>query len=352
MSAQISTAVATSFEAEFEKFTAERRQVSDRMYGLLHALVAVMTACSIAFAAFYATQLGESFAFKAVIALAAVGVECSLVFFAAVMYPRPVLQIFGAIAGIGVVAISIFTAASFLLSQQYGKDNETTEARKAYVAKLQASLERMDVTAEEDRGTIARLNDRIERGLDSLKGVKGSKATAIYHDIAQALGYPVEVVSLWIRLFWALVFVSIAVALASYLEIIYCPKSLGRWVDELKRRETLLADARRDFQHIALAPSSTSSPDSDTETDSAGESTPARWRRKNRGNGAQLPEKTYQEVKLALQSGRLIPTVDAIKGVTRGTDDAYQAIDRLMGEGVIFQAANGRYRRANGHAEG
>ena len=166
MPTQTFTAVATSLEAEFEKFAAERRQVSDRMYGLLHALVGVMTACSIAFAAFYATQLGESLIFKAVIALAAVGVECSLVFFAAVMYPRPVLQIFGAIAGVGVVAISIFTAASFLLSQQYGKDNEVSEARKAYVAKLQASLDQVDVTAQEDRGTIARLNDRIERGLD------------------------------------------------------------------------------------------------------------------------------------------------------------------------------------------
>jgi hypothetical protein len=311
-----------------------------------------MTACSIAFAAFYATQLGESLIFKAVIALAAVGVECSLVFFAALMYPRPVLQVFGAIAGIGVVAISIFTAASFLLSQQYGKDNEVSEARKAYVAKLQASLAQVDVTAQEDRGTIARLNDRIERGLDSLKGVKGSKATAIYHDIAQALGYPVEAVSLWIRLFWALVFVSIAVALASYLETIYSPKSLGRWVSELKRKEVMLADARRDFQHLALAPSTTSSPDADTESDNTVESIPARWRRKNRGSGAELPEKTYREVRSALLEGRLTPTVDAIKGITRGTDDAYQAIDRLMGEGVIYQAANGRYQMANGHAGG
>ncbi len=178
------------------------------------------------------------------------------------------------------------------------------------------------------------------------------KATAIYHDIAQALGYPVEVVSLWIRLFWALVFVSIAVALASYLEIIYCPKSLGRWVDELKRRESLLADARRDFQHIALAPSPTSSPDTAKDSDSTAESTPARWRRKNRGNGTELLDKTYHEVKSALLEGRLVPTVDAIKQLTRGTDDAYQAIDRLMGEGVIYQAANGRYKMANGHAEG
>ncbi len=283
MPTQTSTAVATTFEAEFEKFTSDRRQVSDRMYSLLHALVGIMTACSIAFAAFYATQLGESLIFKAVIALAAVGVECSLVFFAALMYPRPVLQVFGAIAGVGVVAISIFTAASFLLSQQYGKDNEVSEARKAYVAKLQASLAQVDVTAQEDRGTIARLNDRIERGLDSLKGVKGRKATAIYHDIAQALGYPVEVVSLWIRLFWALVFVSIAVALASYLETIYCPKSLGRWVSELKRKEELLADARRDFQHLTLTPSLTSSPHPVKDSDSTLESSPARWRRKNRG---------------------------------------------------------------------
>lgn len=352
MSAQASTAATTQFEDEFQKFTAERRQVSDRMYGLLHALVALMTACSIAFAAFYATQLGESFVFKAVIALAAVGVECSLVFFAAVMYPQAVLKLFGAIAGVGVVAISIFTAASFLLSQQYGKDNEVSEARKVYVAKLQNSLARMDVTAETDRGTTARLNDRIERGLDSLKGVKGSKATAIYRDIAQALGYPVEVVSLWIRLFWALVFVSIAVALASYLETIYCPKSLGRWVSELKRKEELLADARRDFQHLALTPRLTSSPHSAKESDSTAESNHTRWRRKNRGTGAELPENTYREVKSALLSGRLTPTVDAIKGVTRGTDDAYQAIDRLMGEGVIFQAGNGRYRLVNGHAEG
>ncbi len=208
------------------------------------------------------------------------------------------------------------------------------------------------MTAQEDRGTIARLNDRIERGLDSLRGVKGSKATAIYHNIAQALGYPVEVVSLWIRLFWSLVFVSIAVALASYLETIYCPKSLGRWVDELKRKEALLADARARLPTHGSRPKLHLLARCRQGLRQHPESSPTRWRRKNRGSGAELPEKTYREVRSALLEGRLNPTVDAIKGITRGTDDAYQVIDRLMGEGVIYQAANGRYQMANGHAGG
>jgi hypothetical protein len=44
---------------------------SDRLERFLRVIVVIMTACSVAFSGMYAVQLGESWAFKAIIALAA-----------------------------------------------------------------------------------------------------------------------------------------------------------------------------------------------------------------------------------------------------------------------------------------
>jgi ABC-type multidrug transport system fused ATPase/permease subunit len=347
-----------SFESEFAKHTEGKKQVSDRLYHFLHMLVLVMAICSIAFAATYAIQLGEGLWFKLVIAGAAVGIECALIFFAATMYPKPVLLTASSIAGIGVVLISIFTAASFLLSQQYAADHKVAEMEKEYLSHLQSNLTSVEIESIKNRGTIAKVSDRIERGLERLQEHKGSKATAIYHAVAQTVGYSVESVSLIIRLIWALVFVSTTIALASYLETVYCPSSLSRWADGLNKQRSVLLGLRSDYEAISLvenAPAKVPHEKSSTydlvmnipKADTEGKlpSCNPRYRR-TRGGGDYISETMYQRVKKAVLEGTLTPTVTNLRKATRGMDRAYQAIDRLLREGVIFQKSNGRYALA------
>jgi len=162
------------FKVEFDKFISERRQVSDRLYKFLHALVMVMTACAVLFAACYGWQLGENLFYRLI--------------------------------GTGVIAISMFTAASFMLSQQFAQDYKVEELAKGYMQQLQEDPGKLSVANAADRGSLAATRNRFEDVLFHFKDSQGSKATAIYAQIAKTTGSSVEVVSLYIRLFWALVF--------------------------------------------------------------------------------------------------------------------------------------------------
>lgn len=341
----------TSFDTELSRYTAERKQVSDRLYHFLHTLVGVMALCSIAFAASYAWSLGESLFFRIIITGAAAGIECSLIFFAAAMYPKIVLKVFGVTAGLGVIVISIFTAMSFLLSQQYAAEHQVTEIKKSYATKLQTNLSSLDVTNDADRGTIGRVSDRLEVQLKDLEGEKGSKATAVYHYAAATLGVSVESVSFIMRLVWALVFVSVAIALASFLETIYSPSSLGKWIEQLKKEREVLNRARIDLSAPLSSPqhSPTMHLEKAQEEQINEGKSPNRYRRSHTdGVGDALSESMYQRIKKAVEEGAVKPSVAQLKKIARGTERAYQAIDRMMGEGVIQQQENGRYMKSGG----
>jgi len=323
------------FEVEFDKFISERRQVSDRLYKFLHALVMVMTACAVLFAACYGWQLGENLFYRLIIILVAVGIECSLVFFAAIQYPKPVLLVFGLISGTGVIAISMFTAASFMLSQQFAQDHKVEELAKGYMQQLQEDAGKLSVANAADRGSLAATRNRFEDVLFHFKDSQGSKATAIYAQIAKTTGSSVEVVSLYIRLFLALVFVSTTIALASYLETVYCPESLAKWIDQEKRRQELIKTAREDFAAIgqgrqvvhpqaspsttpSLTPASRSprSPTHDTET-----------------NGSNASR--YERIKEGVKAGSIKPSVRGLKaqGMSQATAEKY--LQQMRDEGVI-----------------
>ncbi len=333
----------TSFENELIKFTATRKQVSDRLYHFLHVLVAIMALCSVAFAAAYAFQLGETWFYKIVIVGAAAGIECSLIFFAAAMYPKIVLKVFGCLAGVGVVVISIFTAMSFLLSQQYVAEHQTTELQKAYAGKLQSNLNSLDVVETQDRGTVGRLSDRLEKQLDDLKEEKGSKATAVYHYAAHTLGYSVESVSFIMRFIWALVFVSVAIALASFLETIYSPHSLSKWINELKKERAVLRQAKDELDDIGIYTSPAIHRESAVEPAEMALTEPQARHRRTQGVGDEISDSSYQKIKKAVQEGAVKPSVAQLKKLARGTEKAYQAIDRMLVEEVIQQKKNGRY---------
>ncbi len=79
--------------------------------------------------------------------------------------------------------------------------------------------------------------------------------------------------------------------------------------------------------------------DSEEENDD----TKSRFRREKRG-GDSIKENVYQRIRSAIVSREIEPSVRSIAKVAKSMKYGYQAIDRMVGEGVIAQSANGRYK--------
>jgi len=329
-----------------DSYQTDRRAVSDRMYSLLHCLVILLTGCSICIAGAYAWGLGEGVPQSAILTATAVGIEVALVFFAAVMYPKPVMAIFGLIAGVGVLLISILTITSFLLSQQHQQEHADIKNRETYRAELLANRARLDISNMKDRGTMAILSNRIEEADRALSGMKArvpeTKSTAVYHYIAKSFGYPVEAVSLALRGFYGLIVVCTAVALAGYLETIYSPKSLGQWLRTYESQTKTINGAVERLSNIQIAQARRLEfPVAESDSIEAAD------RHRRTAGAGDVPDSLYSKVKTevaSLASGAAIP-VHQVRAITKRQTLAYGCIDRLLNENLIKQEANGRYIR-------
>ena len=226
-------------------FLRGKKKVSEGMHTFLRCLVTLFTTCAVAMAASYAVQLGETIVFKIVIILAAVGIECAVVFFSAVIYPRWVLGLNQLIAGVLLPVLSLFTVMSFMVSQQFAADHKMEELGKSYIQSLQADAGRLSIEDRKDRGSLQVTRDRIEEMFDRLSHVKGSSATAIYHYIGKTFGISVETVVLMVRALWALCFVSLCVALDAYVDLrLYSKEGLDRFIGEWNEERSILEKAR------------------------------------------------------------------------------------------------------------
>jgi hypothetical protein len=321
------------------------------MYALLHSLVILLTGCSICIAGAYAWGLGEGVPQSAILTATAVGIEVALVFFAAVMYPKPIMAVFGLVAGVGVLLISILTITSFLLSQQHQQEHADIKHRESYRAGLMADRAKLDISSSKDRGTIAILSNRIEEADRALLGMKShvpeTKSTAVYHYIAKTFGYQVEAVSLALRGFYGLIVVCTAVALAGYLETIYSPKSLGQWLRTYESQTKTINGAVERLSNIQVAAQARrlEIPGAASESDS--DSIEAGDRHRRVVGAGEVPDPLYRKVKdsvMGIEAGGAVP-VHQVRSITKRQTLAYGCIDRLLCDGVIRQEANGRYVR-------
>jgi hypothetical protein len=215
------------------------------MHVFLQLLVALFTSCAVAMAASYAVQLGETPTFKGVIIATAVGIECAIVFFSAVIYPRWFLLTNQILSGILLPILSVFTIMSFMVSQQFAQDHKLEEMAKTYTQSLQEDAGKLSIERAGDRGSLQVTRDRIEGMLDKLSGTKGSKATAIYHYLGKVTGLDVETIVLLIRGLWSLCFVSLCIALDAFVDLrLYSKGGLDKFIREWNEEKDLLDSAR------------------------------------------------------------------------------------------------------------
>jgi len=239
------TALDANFEDSLRMFLWGKKKVSPWMNIFLQLLVALFTSCAVAMAASYAVQLGETHLFKGVIIATAVGIECAVVFFSAVIYPRWFLLTNQVLAGVLLPILSVFTIMSFMVSQQFAQDHTVEEMAKAYVQTLQTDAGKLSIEKNGDRGSLQVTRDRIEGMLDKLSGTKGSKATAIYHYLGKLTGWDVETIVLIVRGLWSLCFVSLCIALDAFVDLrLYSKGGLDKFIREWNEERDLIDTAR------------------------------------------------------------------------------------------------------------
>jgi hypothetical protein len=225
-----------------------KKKVSPWLHTFLQLLVFLFTSCAVMMAASYAVQLGETPLFRGVIIATAVGIEVAVVFFSAVIYPRWFLAANQVVAGVLLPILSLFTIMSFMVSQQFAQDNKLEEMGKEYIKSLQSDAGKLSASNEADRGSLQATRDRIEGMFQRLEGSKGSKATAVYHYLSKLTGWDVESIVLLVRALWSLCFVSLCIALDSFVDLrLYSPGQLNKFIAEWKGEKETIEKARAEF---------------------------------------------------------------------------------------------------------
>jgi hypothetical protein len=200
----------------------------------------------------------------------------------------------------GLFSLSVFSAAGYLISNQYQKDNFDVALQKRNVEILQSVYNQ-----HHQLQTGVRLERETAKLQDMVKSRGGDGATAIYHAIGKVTGYPTNAVTLAVRLLWAIVFVVAGITLSRY-----CSEWAGGEMGRKPLQKPLKAHRR------------TRSATRDTQT---------------QGDTATR----YRAFRERVRGGKLKPSVRALASEGMAKDTAAQYLKAMADEGLIARNGNG-----------
>jgi hypothetical protein len=178
-----------------------------------------------------------------------------------------------------------------------------------------------------------------------LEGSKGSKATAVYHYLSKLIGWDVESIVLLVRALWSLCFVSLCIALDSFVDLrLYSPGQLNKFIAEWKGEKETIEKARAEFLggSMTLSERVVSGESGGLKMRSAAPSAPKSSRGEAYDTGTRGDNASrYERIREGVQKGRIKASVRGLKaeGMSQMTAEKY--LKRLQDEGVGY---------VNGHA--
>lgn len=336
MSETFSTSSAVPFQSEIDKFTANKDECSNARYNSVLVLLVLLTVCNAAFNAAYGLSQAVTVAAAALMCTAYLLGDFIVVSLAPTALPKIIGRIFLAISLVGLICLSIFSAASFLIAQQFAKENTLIEAKKAEVAELTKGLATLDPRSRPGnyRETRKALQ-QAQQHLQSMVGENGPDgSSAIYHWIAKTYGYAPESVSLCVRFVWAANFVFAGIALSFFLATLYCPRTLSNhlaFLTQLEAAKNPISEEEDGTRVVEERRSSSSHPRTPRgityDTGTAGDNA-----------------HRYQTIKADIKDGKLRPSKSALKTQGIGSDTALAYLRALESEGVIYRNGKGYAR--------
>lgn len=237
--------------------------------------------------------------------------DMALICLAHKMMPNWLNRILSCFALGGFAALSIFSAAAFLIGQQYSQDNWLAESRKAEISRMESyesSIPASMTSAKRQANQqIIKLQEQIDKSAPM--GGYTSGSGAIYHYIAKAYSLPVETVSLAVRMFWSFVFCIGTISLASMGGVQRKQQKMVTQV-AIPRSTASIADPRDvgDLETVVIS------------------------------------EEKYKDIRQKVLDGALQPGQRTLKAAGVSSDLALVFLRRLRDEGIIQKTTQG-YRR-------
>jgi hypothetical protein len=225
-----------SFDQEVEKFLSKKSPVSNQRYYSILFLLIIITICNASYNAMYGLSQAVGLGSAILISTSYLLGDFIVISMSPTSISKQLSKILMSVSLVGLVLLSIFSATAFLLSEQYQKSNYDIELLKDSIQD--------DRVAYQNYGKLvtAQRIERKEKRLGELLSSRGADgASAIYHFMAKSLGYPVEIVSLYIRVIWAANFVFAGIAISFFLANLYCPYTLKKqiaFLEKVKKSQT------------------------------------------------------------------------------------------------------------------
>jgi hypothetical protein len=232
-----------------------------------------------------------------------------LLILGAVLLPRWLNRALCWLALMGAFSLTLFAGVSFGLRDFYHHN----QGQEIQLLKEGIEADRAAWRKYHNLETSRRIERREQKLLALMEAHGGRGVSAAYHWIAQAIGYPVQTVTLFMRSLWTFVLSVMGMSLMGLL----C-----EWVG-LDLKESV----REMGSRAGAAPRKQRSPTKDTQT--SGEAT-----------------SRYEEIRELVSQGELKPSVRSFKARGMGGATAQQYLRALEGEGVIGRNGQGYYLTA------
>jgi hypothetical protein len=179
-----------------------------------------------------------------------------------------------------------------------------------------------------------------------LEGSKGSKATAVYHYLGKLTGWDVETIVLLVRALWSLCFVSLCIALDSFVDLrLYSPNQLNKFIAEWRGEREIIEKARAEFSGVS---SGDEKPSSDVQSQKVSEEkgrvvrVVRSWHSRGvKGEAHDTGTKgdnasRYERIRAGVQDGSITASVRGLKAEGMGQGTAEKYLKKLQAEGVGY----------------
>jgi hypothetical protein len=255
--------------------------------------------------------------------------------------------------------LSTFSGASYLISQEYQQKNALVIDQKDYVAQLRSDLKTKPETMKgfgisnynrlkrEISAEQSRLNAMIEK-----VGGYVSGSAAIYAYLGKATGTEAEVISVVVRISWALTFVIGSLALGGMAGSSYSPSTLAGRTNGIVKSATALQDgnaqfsqAMIDYSNNRMLPDGASEPSAPVVSDAPVRSLGVTVHKQHTDYtreqiGAMSKADQYQIAKRAVLSGHK-PSQRSVKDLGIGSNYSLEFLHKMKGEGIVEQSRKG-----------
>ena len=332
-------------QARIQQYTHGKLEVSNAFYGAMCLVTFLVVACNSVFNGLYGWEQGTTTVGTYLTAIAYTLGDWTLTILVTLIVPLFIARIAGVLSCLGLVALSVFAAAAFLIGQQYQQENYDITALKQSIEDDREAYQQYHKLA-----TAQRIERKQERLSAMLREKGGSGSTAIYHYVADATGHTVEAVSLVVRVSWSAVFVLAAIGLGGYLKRVYCPASVKAYarfvlgVEGAKQAgEAILSSLEAQMGAPAVA--YMTAPKDAVPNDVA----PTKKTQKPRKKRAPTQDtgttgstaQRYEAIRERVQAGTLKPSIAALKRTGMGTATAQTYQQQLLAEGIIKPKGRG-----------